>query len=254
MTKLIKKTLICIIILSFVLSANAVNSLAANKLDKPSISSIKQTQKTSVKVSWGQISGAKGYQFQYKKSGGDWITKSTKKKSITVSELSTDTTYWFRVRAYKKEAKKNIYSKYSVLKKYTVRDYIYLVDIYKPYNSSEYTAYQNGKYFMMGGKKHKNGFTLGHDDFNCQKDANFNIEGKYSKLSFNVGKVDDDRDYDFVANVYSDGNLIQDISIKAEGLPQSVDIPLDYTERLSFDASSDVSSLAGFSEVKLYFR
>jgi hypothetical protein len=251
MTKLLKKTLVCIIILSLVLCAGGTSSLAANKLDKPSISSIKQTKKSSVKVSWSKVSGAKGYELQYKISDGDWITKSTKKKSITVSELSTDTTYFFRVRAYKKNGNKIIYSNYSVLKKYTVRDYIYLVDLYEPYDSECYEAYQNGKYFMMGGKKQRNGFTLKYSS----SYANFNIEGKYSKIVFDFGMADNTNcKSDYVMNVLSDGTLIQDISGKAGELPQNIEIPLEYTERLTFERGNRADTLVGFAEVKLYFQ
>lgn len=93
--------------------------------------------------------------------------------------------------------------------KITVRDYVYLVDTYEPYNSYNYEAYTNGNYFKMGGKEQKKSFTLGQDSSWDEKFANFNIEGKYNKLTFKVGKMDGAGNHgDFDVKIYSEGQLV----------------------------------------------
>ena len=62
-----------------------------------------------------------------------------------MSGLEKGMTYQFRVCAYKNVNGVKKYGKYSVIKKKAVQDYIYLVDLYTPYNSSYYEAYSAGK-------------------------------------------------------------------------------------------------------------
>lgn len=228
------------------------------KVNKTSITSVKQTGKNSVKIKWDKVSNVKAYSIQYKATNGTWKTKTTTKTSITLKNLETNKNYQFRVRAYKVINNKKHYAKYSVVKKLTLKDYIYMVDTYDPYNSSYYTAYKNGTYFMMGGKEQKNSFTLGQDYWGEDKKANFNIDGKYKKVSFNVGKVDgaynSPYDGDFDVNIYADGILIKTINVKVEDLPQTVTIDLDNTERLTFEAETAACTLVGFSDVKLYYK
>ena len=84
-----------------------------------------------------------------------------------------------------------------------------LDDTYEPYNSYNYEAYTNGNYFKMGGKEQKKSFTLGQDSSWDEKFANFNIEGKYNKLTFKVGKMDGAGNHgDFDVKIYSEGQLV----------------------------------------------
>lgn len=137
---------------------------------------------------------------------------------IEKSGLNDGTTYQFRVRAYKNVNGVKKYGKYSVIKKKTLQNYIYLVDVYRPYNSSYYESYTSGKSFLMGGEQQKNSFILGQDYMGVDKKANFNIEGKYSELFFDVGKVDgaynSPYDGDFDVSIYSDGELVKNLLSK----------------------------------------
>lgn len=79
------------------------------------IKSVKKAKKR-VTIKWKKLSAAKGYQVQYstKKSFKKKYRKSTAttKTSITIKKLKSKTTYYFRVRAYKKNAAgKRVYSK-----------------------------------------------------------------------------------------------------------------------------------------------
>lgn len=70
------------------------------------VNSLKITPSANqVKLSWGKVTGAQGYQvFQYK--NGKWVKLSnTKNTTYTVKNLDSATTYKFRLRAYKKAGK-----------------------------------------------------------------------------------------------------------------------------------------------------
>ena len=73
---------------------------------------------SAITLAWNKNAGATGYALeQYK--GGKWVqiakTSSNAVVSYTVSRLAADTTYTFRVRAYKTAAGKTIYSEYARL-------------------------------------------------------------------------------------------------------------------------------------------
>lgn len=67
----------------------------------PASLKVKSRGTSSLTLSWGKVSGAKGYVLQ-KKSSGKWKTiKTTSSTSYTVSGLSAAKAYSFRVKAYK---------------------------------------------------------------------------------------------------------------------------------------------------------
>ena len=79
---------------------------------------VKSYTASAITLAWNKNAGATGYALeQYK--GGKWIqlakTSSNAVVSYTVSGLAADTTYTFRVRAYKTAAGKTIYSEYARL-------------------------------------------------------------------------------------------------------------------------------------------
>ena len=79
---------------------------------------VKSYTASAITLAWNKNAGANGYVVeQYK--GGKWVqiakTTSNAVVSYTVSGLAADTTYTFRVRAYKTAAGKTIYSEYTRL-------------------------------------------------------------------------------------------------------------------------------------------
>ncbi len=255
--KKLRKVVLLLLTLCLSIPVHTVNVQAAT-VEKTSIMSAKQVGKKSAQLVWDEVDGAKGYEVAYRVAGGKWTTKSTTKNYITISKLKVNKTYQFKVRAYKNVNKSVRYGKYSVPKKVKINKYVYLGNLYEPYNSSHYEPYINGNFIMMGGKKRLNGFTLGLNGIGVEKKADFNIEGKYSKVTFKVGKVDgaDNHPYDgdLDVNVYADGVLVDTIVVKLDDLPQSISINLDHTERLTFEVEENACTIVGFSDIKLYFR
>lgn len=90
--------------------------------DSAKVKSFKVTNVKSkkAKLTWKKISGITGYQVQYStsskfsKATTKTYSKNTSSKSIT---LKKGKTYYFRIRSYKKLAKKNYYSNWSSKKK-----------------------------------------------------------------------------------------------------------------------------------------
>ena len=77
-------------------SAKATFKIVLGKAKTPTV---KGASKTSVKVSWKKVKGAKKYRLQYRQAGGKWKAKTVKGASKTVKGLKADKLYQFRVRA-----------------------------------------------------------------------------------------------------------------------------------------------------------
>lgn len=80
------------------------------------VSGVKATarKRTSVSLSWTKAAGATGYQVYYSKDGKTWTKAATvKTNSCTVSGLTRNTNYQFKVRAYQTVSKKTVYGAYS---------------------------------------------------------------------------------------------------------------------------------------------
>lgn len=84
------------------------------------VSSLKATvYANKIKLSWGKVTGAKGYQV-YQKIDGSWKKVATPTgTSATISGLNGATKYEFRVRAYAKADNKTLYSAYKNISKTT---------------------------------------------------------------------------------------------------------------------------------------
>ena len=91
---------------------------------KPSIKQLKNEKGKKVKVTLTKkISGATGYQVAYatKSSMKGQKVKSFKGTSVTISGLKKNKTYYFRVRAYKKQSGKTVYSSWGSIKKIKIK-------------------------------------------------------------------------------------------------------------------------------------
>lgn len=117
----------------------------------------------------------------------------------------------------------------------------YLVDLcpayeFDKYEYAEYTS-SNGKTFMMGGKKYSNGFCGsakldGNDDVST---ALFNLEGKYSRMTFIAGAVDNQMTDNGELRIFADNKLVKSVEIIKGALPSEYSVELNNAQQLRID-------------------
>ena len=114
----------------------------------------------------------------------------------------------------------------------------YLLDVCKPYeNGRTYKEYVNGETMQMGGTSYTNGFA--YDDSSY---AIFNVEAKYTELSFYVGHEDGTPMYTTTFKLYCDGILKTEIVITGESLPQKVTLDITGVRQIKFTSTEASSS------------
>lgn len=111
-----------LLVLSFLLTAfllfPAQHVSAKVTVRKPVISSV-SGDKNIVSLSWRRVSGAKGYQVFYKEKGRSYRrAASTSLRHYTFYGLKTNTTYYFKIKAWRKSGRKYYYSSYSKVKRF----------------------------------------------------------------------------------------------------------------------------------------
>ena len=101
-------------------------TISVSPLATPALKGVKNAKGKKAVVTWKKVSGAAGYQVWYspsKKFKG--AKKATVKKGKTVkktlTKLKKGTTYYVKVRAYKKVGKKTYYSAWSTVKSVKVK-------------------------------------------------------------------------------------------------------------------------------------
>lgn len=128
---------------------------------------------------------------------------------------------------------------------------------YQYKNATEYTLAEN-QYFTMSGQKYTNGFILYPNAWdNHRAEAVFNLNGKYNKVEFTVGHIDQSQERDVTINIYLDGIIAYTTDIKFNDLAKKVSIPLKGALQMRIEAVGhglNVNSISkcsyGFSEGK----
>ena len=124
MKKIIRMILMTTILLAG-LQCNLMIAQAAG-IKKVSVRNVKQTAAKQVTVTWKKVSGASGYEIQYRLSGGEWTVQDTKQLEFIIDNLKVNKTYQIRVRAYKKKKKATVigsinYGPFSETKKIKIK-------------------------------------------------------------------------------------------------------------------------------------
>lgn len=129
-------------------------------------------------------------------------------------------------------------------------DTTYLMDVCPPYQTNEYKEYlsKNGKNFEMSGEKYSNGFILGDNQWGVEAYALFNLNSKYSDITFTIGHVDGTEMYDQEVLFFVDGKLVKTIEIGATDLAKEVSIPVEYGLQLKILRSESFAEL-GFGNI-----
>lgn len=238
------------------LSLPSISASAVSKPSRTSITSLKRLSKSAVRLNWKKSSRAKAYEvFMKTNNGGFKRIKTTSSRALTKSGLKIGSSYCFRVRAYTTYKGRKYYSSYSSVKKIKMNSYVYLLDMMKPYSTSEYQGYTGANNFTMGGKRYFKGFTLhSHNYYECY--AIFNLQGKYSRITFDLGAKDG---YDIKSNYKStvvfseDDDAKRTINRKGNSLPKYYSIDVRDCYKFEIRTTGDDCCDLGFGNVKLYY-
>lgn len=224
---------------------------AVKKPAKTYITSLKRTAKSSVRLSWKKVSGAKGYQVYMKTNrGGYKRIRTTSARYINKGGLRIGSSYYFKVRAYKKSNNKTVYGSFSSVRKIKMTSYVYMVNVMSPYSSSFYGEYKGASFFQMGGRKYYQGFTIDLGGY-----ATWNLNGKFSKLQFTLGGVDGQDDNMTIMITGDDEDLRSPITRKYQDLPRTYTVNVKNVYKFGIETSDNgvFKRTAGFGNVKLYY-
>ena len=98
-------------------------NLNVKKVTAPGKVTVKSAKAKGKKatIKWATVKGAAGYQIQYStsKKFKDSKIVATKKTSVTIKNLKKKT-YYVKVKAYKLDRKKEVYGKWSKVKRFRV--------------------------------------------------------------------------------------------------------------------------------------
>ena len=127
----------------------------------------------------------------------------------------------------------------------------YLLDVCKPYQSSEYTEYVNGEKFTVGGVETTNGFQL------CAAGsyAIFNVDKNYTSLSFLLGHVANTYTHSVNVKVYLDGVLSKTFTVTCDDLAKREKVDITGVSQIKIqvecagDNTGSAYSFYGFGNV-----
>lgn len=121
------KKMLCVLfaIVTVMTSILTVNTQAKNIKPPQATQVVKvYAAKNGMRVKWQVVNKVKGYQIQtarskdFKKEKKTYTVAKPKASAKTLNDFKAKKTYYVRVRAYKKAGKKNVYSKWSNVKKF----------------------------------------------------------------------------------------------------------------------------------------
>lgn len=121
---------------------------------------------------------------------------------------------------------------------------------YKLYLPSE------GNTFSMGSKTYSKGFVM-YDDHSLFGEGDgytlFDLGGKYSKISFIVGRTNEYEKQNVTLKVYLNGEYIEEYSLDAQSPPVYLEIDLKYANNLKLEITGGSRVKYGFADVILYY-
>lgn len=142
---------------------------------------------------------------------------------------------------------------------YTTESVISLTDTNVLYDGVCYGYYIPSKSdeFSMGGKHYNDGFQI-IDDHSLFGNGNgyvlFNLENKYSKIEFLVGRTNiTDNKVDTTLKLYLDNKYIDSYQLYGDDTPKKMSLDLNYADSMKLELIGLGSVGYGFAEVKLYY-
>lgn len=240
------------------LTLPSIDASAVSKPSRTSITSLKRLSKSAVRLNWKKSSRAKAYEvFMKTNNGGFKKIKTTSSRALTKSGLKIGSSYCFKVRAYTTYKGRKYYSSYSSVKKIKMNSYVYLVNVMSPYSSDNYEVFRNFDSIRLGGKKYFNGFYFPCSNYVCDKTyAIFNLQGKYSEITFDLGAKDDgDCDSQYTSSIYisEDDSIKKTINRRGQSLPKYYSINVRDCYKFEIRITNENWFAIGFGNVKLYY-
>lgn len=110
-------SILSVVIVMILIFCNTTTIYAGVKIRTPSTSGITRSE-NCIKIKWKKVKGINGYQIQYStnkefKKAKKITIKSKTTTSKTIKNIGNSKKYYIRIRSYKKNKGKNIYSNWS---------------------------------------------------------------------------------------------------------------------------------------------
>lgn len=110
-------SILSVVIVMILIFCNTTTIFAGVKIRTPSTSGITRSE-NYIKIKWKKVNGINGYQIQYStnkefKKAKKITIKSKTTTSKTIKNIGNSKKYYIRIRSYKKNKGKNIYSNWS---------------------------------------------------------------------------------------------------------------------------------------------
>ena len=110
-------SILSVVIVMILIFCNTTTIFAGVKIRTPSTSGITRSE-NCIKIKWKKVNGINGYQIQYStnkefKKAKKITIKSKTTTSKTIKNIGNSKKYYIRIRSYKKNKGKNIYSNWS---------------------------------------------------------------------------------------------------------------------------------------------
>lgn len=113
-----------------------------------------------------------------------------------------------------------------------------------------------GNTFSMGSGTYNKGFVI-YDDHSILGDGDgyalFDLQGNYSKMTFDVGRTNEYEKEDVVLKVYLNDVYIEEYSLNAQSPPIPIEIDLNYANSMKLEITGGFKVKYGFANVILYY-
>lgn len=232
-------------------------------LKAPILKDVNALDIDTFEIEWSKVEGAAGYVVFCKENTGELKELAeTDANSLTYTheKLTNGTTYTYAVKAFKNDNGNKKFSKESNLSDKLCDNNI--IDFYQPYRSEKYVEYRGSDTFVMSGEHRNNSFTLTTELSSKDLYADYNLEGKYSKIQFTYGFVDgaygeNDSTSDVcevTLKVLADDKLIATYDVDSSQLAQTVKLDIANAKKLELyvEKKENWWGEFGFADVHLF--
>ncbi len=117
----------------------------------------------------------------------------------------------------------------------------------EPYESHHADVYESSatNYFTMMGKKYTQGLALRYGGYGY-----YNLDGKYSRVEFDIGHADGSEGFPASIYVYLDGEVIQEFEVTGDMQTKHISIPVNYGLQLKLVKAKGSSAAYGLANLR----